>query len=85
MLAQAWKFTGNVVSYLHSILEDCRILLSSLGTHSLVHVKRQCNMAADFMSKFAVSYSDNVWVEEGPPDLGQILLEDQSSLISINL
>lgn len=66
------------MSYLHSILDDCKLLTSSL-TYSFVYVKRQCNIAADFMSKYDFSFVNNVRIEEGPVGLGSILLDDQSS------
>lgn len=56
------------------------MIISNVGTYSFVHVKRQPNMVADLMAKYAFVFPDNVWVEEGPVGLGSILLEDQSSL-----
>lgn len=80
MLTKIWHSPGISLSYLHSILEDCKMIISNVGTYSFVHVKRQSNMVTDLMAKYAFVFPDNVWVEEGPVGLGSILLEDQSSL-----
>lgn len=66
-------------SYLHSVMADCHALAQEFRSFSFSHVKRHCNKAADFMSKFAFNSISYVWFEEGPSDLRSIMLEDSSS------
>lgn len=77
-LTQNWSENAMSSSYLHSVLEDCRLLVRGQGDVSLVHVKRNCNKAADFMSKYALTSHDYVWFDVGPFGLGPILLDDRS-------
>lgn len=56
------------------------MLASTFSSLSMCHVKRQCNKAADFMSKLAYSLHDNVWIEDGPPGLNTILSADLFSI-----
>lgn len=76
LLHQAWSANSLPNSYVGIIVEDCRMLASTFSSLSMCHVKRQCNKAADFMSKLAYSLHDNVWIEDGLPGLNTIMSAD---------
>lgn len=61
------------------MVQDCKSLISLFSNVSLSFIKRDCNRAADYMSKLAYSTHNIVWIEEGPMDLNPLLLLDSVS------
>lgn len=62
---------------MHSTIEECKFHSNSFSVGKLIHAQGNCNMAANFMSKNAFSFVDNVWHKVGPCGIGTLLVEDQ--------
>jgi len=54
-------------SYLGSIIEDCKSLVSSFCSIDFCHICREANQAAHYLTKFAIrKCTDFVWIKETP-------------------
>lgn len=63
-LFNPWKSCGEGVSFLATIVRECRFLISAFDVFSLSFVRRFSNVVADLLARNASTYTDMVWVEE---------------------
>lgn len=50
---------------LHSIIQDCREIFTSLGRVSIMHIRRNFNRKAHFLVKLSKSLGDHQWFSHG--------------------
>lgn len=81
LLYQTWKSRLDSPSYLSSIEQDCLSMETNFDSYKLVHVKRQCNAVAYFLTRKSFTTLRHVWLEDYPPDLIPFLVYDESSFI----
>ncbi|XP_057444643.1 uncharacterized protein LOC130736886 [Lotus japonicus] len=74
-LFQAWK-KATRGSYLFTIIQDCFRFCNLFDFVDFTFVRRNDNNAADYMARNASTFTNEVWVEEGPPGLAPLLLDD---------
>ncbi|XP_057452813.1 uncharacterized protein LOC130744665 [Lotus japonicus] len=74
-LFQAWKKASGG-SYLLTVIQDCFHFCNFFDFVDLSFVRREGNCAADFLARNASTLTNEVWVEDGPPGLFPLLLED---------
>ncbi|XP_057426083.1 uncharacterized protein LOC130719473 [Lotus japonicus] len=75
-LFEAWKKNRLGDSYLFSVLNDCRDMVSYFTSFDLSFVRRSGNSVADFLAKNSSKFSNIVWIEEVPPDLDLLVTSD---------
>ncbi|XP_057453121.1 uncharacterized protein LOC130744983 [Lotus japonicus] len=75
-LFEAWKKNKQGVSYLFSVLNDCRDMVSFFTSFDLSFVRRSGNSVADFLAKNSSKFSNVVWIEEVPPELDLLVTSD---------
>lgn len=65
------------LSYLGSIVEDCKRFVSSFQRLEFCHARREANQAAHYLAKFALlSCTDFIWIEETPPCISAVVAFD---------
>ena len=63
------------------VIEDARILLAEIQNFSLSHTRRSGNSIAHALARRASKCNSYlVWMEEVPPDITHVLLNDLSAL-----
>ena len=81
----------NVINDLHSndpihtpyglVLEDAKVLIQAFQRVSLSHTRRNGNSVAHALARRASNCNSfSVWMEEVPPDISHVLLNDFSAL-----
>lgn len=64
------KQWGNIdqgISYFDDVVRECLYISSGFSLCIVSHVKRDCNVVADFLSNLAFIMPENCWLEEDPP------------------
>ncbi|XP_057425079.1 uncharacterized protein LOC130718496 [Lotus japonicus] len=75
-LFETWQKSKRGDSYLFSILNDCRDLVSSFSYFVLSFVHRTGNSVADHLAKNSSKFHNSVWIEEVPPELESLIQVD---------
>ncbi|XP_057444764.1 uncharacterized protein LOC130737009 [Lotus japonicus] len=75
-LFEAWKKNRPGDSYLFSLLNDCRDMVSLFTSFELSFVRRSGNSVADFLAKNSSKFSNVVWIEEVPQELDLLVTSD---------
>ena len=72
---------GNSLAHYGHLLADIHILMTRFSSLSLSHVRRHCNHLAHALARRASSTPDlSIWMEEIPPDLNSVYMDDLSGL-----
>ncbi|XP_057444702.1 uncharacterized protein LOC130736943 [Lotus japonicus] len=75
-LFEAWQQNKRGASYLFSVLNDCRAMVSFFISFHLSFVRRSGNAVADSLAKSSSKFSNVVWIEEVPPELDLLVSSD---------
>ena len=80
-LITALKTGSHTLAHFGHIVQDIRYLASSLSNVSYSHVHRQCNTVAHSLVRWAIIFSFlQVWMEDVPQELADVLQADLQSL-----
>lgn len=68
------------MSLIGPIIEDAKVFLFSIAEATTSHIRRQANFVAHRLARFALhSGGDNIWVEETPSLISDLVEEDNST------
>lgn len=59
-------------SYFGSVVADCKAFFPPFNSCIISHVRREANMLAHKLAKFALEIGDNIWIEETPPCIASL-------------
>jgi hypothetical protein len=81
MVVKAVRVQGTQWSSYGHIVEDVRIVLNSIRSWTIGHVKRYANFVAHMLAKEAVKgVVDHIWMEEIPLCIFDIVILEQNAL-----
>lgn len=69
-IVEAWK---KPPSYFEYVIMDCQLLVSDFVDFDLLFVRRTKNCIADYLAWKASSFSNSIWVKEGPSRLNNFM------------
>ena len=82
ILMNALKTNSHSLAQFGHIIKDIQFLTSQFSIISFSHVKRHCNTIAHSIARRALSFSSlQVWMEDVPLELADVLQVDSDSLI----
>ena len=82
ILMNALKTNSHSLAQFGHIIKDIQFLASQFSIISFSHVKRHCNTIAHSIARWALSFSSlQVWMEDVPLELADVLQVDSDSLI----
>ena len=82
ILMNALKTNSHSLAQFGHIIKDIQFLASQFSIISFSHVKRHCNTIAHSIARRALSFSSlQVWMEDVPLELADVLQVDSDSLI----
>ena len=82
ILMNALKTNSHNLAQFGHIIKDIQFLASQFSIISFSHVKRHCNTIAHSIARWALSFSSlQVWMEDVPLELADVLQVDSDSLI----
>ncbi|XP_065616751.1 uncharacterized protein LOC136062066 [Quercus suber] len=84
ILMNALKKNSHSLAEFGHIIKDIQFLASQFSIISFSHVKRHCNTVAHSIARWALSFSFSslqVWMEDVPPEIANVLQADSHSLI----
>ncbi|XP_057418218.1 uncharacterized protein LOC130712400 [Lotus japonicus] len=82
-LFEAWKKNRPGVSYLFSVLKDCRDMASFFTSFDMSFVRRSGNSVADFLAKNSSNFYNVIWIEEFPPKLDLLVTSDVLAFMAL--
>ena len=81
VLINALKTGSHTLAHFGHIVQDIRYLASSFSDVRYSHVRRQCNIVAHSLARRAIlSSSLQVWMEDVPSELADVIQADFQSL-----
>ncbi|XP_057452977.1 uncharacterized protein LOC130744833 [Lotus japonicus] len=75
-LFEWWKKGSIGLSYLDTIVRECRLFTSAFSYFQFTFVRRSGNLVADFLARNASNFPNSVWVEEVPHDVDHLVIND---------
>ncbi|XP_057418123.1 uncharacterized protein LOC130712301 [Lotus japonicus] len=75
-LFEWWKKGRTGLSYLDTIVRDCRLLATAFSSFNFAFVRRTGNLVADFLAKHASDFPNSVWVDEVPHAVDHLVIND---------
>ena len=81
ILMNALKSNSHSLAQFSHIINDIQYLASQFSIISFSHVRRHCNTVAHLIARRAISFSSlQVWMEDVPPEIVDVLQADFHSL-----
>ncbi|XP_057428472.1 uncharacterized protein LOC130721892 [Lotus japonicus] len=71
-----WKSRQEGVSFLATVVSECRSLVTAFDAFSISFVKHSGNTVADLLARNASTYTNEVWVEEVPDIAVNLVAQD---------
>jgi len=70
------------LSYMGTLVDDCRLLACHFQNLQFVHIRRGANQAAHYLAKYTSSHHEDVWIEDAPNYIDVVSVFDFISLHS---
>jgi len=64
------------LSYMGTIVDDCRLLACHFQNLQFTHIRREANQAVHYLAKYASSHHEDVWIEDAPNCIHVVLAFD---------
>ncbi|XP_057452882.1 uncharacterized protein LOC130744739 [Lotus japonicus] len=82
LFVKQWENNQSGISYLGDVVRECKYISSAFSLCTVSHVKRACNVVADFISNLAFTQQENCWIEEDPPGASILIFADVPIAVS---
>ncbi|XP_057423561.1 uncharacterized protein LOC130717370 [Lotus japonicus] len=85
LFVNQWERSQTGISYFADIVKECKHLSYAFSLCTVSHVKRDCNVVADFLANLAFDFHENYWLEEDPPGTSLLISADVTHAASVAL